>query len=474
VIPKGASALKRTYVLLCGSVCLAVLCSWTPMSLAQEGAGDELVPLVLNLLNEKDKDMRALGLEQVRTEAKGPAATRQFAAQLPKLPPDVQAALLRALADRGDSAARPAVVDLLAASQDAEVRLAAIGALGFLGEPADSPLLLRLLTEGSPAEQASARTALTRMPGESVATAVAAEMQRAGAAQRVTLIGILAARRAFDTAADILPAAVDADASVRTAAMAALGELAGPEHIPGMVRGVLAAEMGREREAAEKAVMFVCSRISDVGQQAAPLLAAMETLNEADRTAVLPALGRVGGPAALKIVRAAIADSDPRLHEAGVRALCNWPDASIAPALIERVQTDAHPSDRTAALRALIRVAPLPDGRSDAEKLELLQKALALCTRDSERNLTLQRAAAIRTIQTLRFLTPYLDQPAYAQQACQAVVELAHHRDLREPNKAEFDRTLDKVIQTSTDATVIDRANRYKKGQTWARPTAPE
>jgi HEAT repeat protein len=354
------------------------------------------------------------------------------------------------------------------------VRLAAIGALGFLGEPADARLLLRLLTEGSPAEQDAARTALTRLPGESVSTAVAAEMKQAAVAKRVTLIGILATRRAFDTAADLLPAAVDADSSLRSAAMAALGELAGPEHIPGMVRGILAAEPGREREAAEKAVMLVCSRINDAQQQAAPLLAAMEPLNPADRMAVLPALGRVGGPAALKIVKTAIADSDPRLHEAGLRALCNWPNASIAPELMERVQADDHPGDRTAALRALIRVAPLPDGRSEAARLELLQKALALCTRDTERNLTLQRAAAIRAPETLRFLVPYLDQPAYAQQACQAVVELAHHRDLREPNKAEFDRALDKVIQTSKDATVVDRANRYKKGQTWARPTVPE
>ncbi len=466
--------MKRTYVLLCGTVCGAVLWSLTAMSPAQEGTGDELVPLVVNLLGEKDKDMRALGLEQVRTEARGQAATRQFAAQLPKLPPDVQAALLGALADRGDPAARPAVVDLLAASPDAAVRLAAIGALGLLGEPADARLLLRLLTVGSPAEQLAARTALTRLPGEPVSATVAAEMKQAGAAKRATLIGILATRRAFDTAADILPAAVDADPSVRSAAIAALGELAGPEHIPGMVRGILAAEIGREREAAEKAVMLVCSRISDARQQAAPLLAAMEPLNEADRMAVLPALGRVGGPAALKIVKAAIADSDPRMHEAGLRALCNWPDASISPELMERVQTDEHPGDRTAALRALIRVAPLPDGRSDAEKLELLKKALSLCTRDTERNLTLQRAAAIRTPETLRFLTPYLDQPAFAQPACLAVVELAHHRDLREPNKEEFDRALDKVIQTSKDATVVDRANRYKKGQTWTRPTVPE
>ena len=270
---------------------------------------------------------------------------------------------------------------------------------------------------------------------------------------------------------DILRALTDADPSVRAAAMAALGELAGPEQIPGMVRGILIAEKGRQREAAEKAVMFVCQRITDARQQAAPLLAAMDTLNEADRTTILPALGRVGGPSALKVVSAAIAASEPQLHEAGVRALCNWPDASVAAELVELAKSDKHSADQIAALRALIRVAPLADGRSDVDKLELLQQALTLCTRDAERNLVLRCAQAIRIPETLRFLLPYLDQPAYAQQACESVVELAHHRSLREPNKAEFDQALDKVIQTSQDATVIDRANRYKKGQTWARPT---
>ena len=256
---------------------------------------------------------------------------------------------------------------------------------------------------------------------------------------RVTLLEILAARRAVDTIPDMLAAAVAADSSVRAAAMAALGQLAGPEHVPGLVQGVLRAEPGREREAAEKAVMFVCSRIADGEQRAEPLLAAMGTLNESDRTAILPTLGRVGGPAALKVIEAAIGDSDPELHDAGLRALCNWPDASIAARLTELAQQDEHPEHRTKALRALIRIASLPDGRTDVEKLELLRTAMAICTRDTERNLVLQRATAIRIPETLRFLMPYLDQPAYAQQACQSVVELAHHRSLRDSNKAEFD-----------------------------------
>jgi hypothetical protein len=240
------------------------------------------------------------------------------------------------------------------------------------------------------------------------------------------------------------------------------------------VQGVLRAETGREREAAEKAVMFVCSRIADGEQRAAPLLTAMGSLNESDRTAILPILGRVGGPAALQILEVAISDSDRDEHDAGVRALCNWPDASIASRLTELAQEDEHPEHRTKALRALIRIASLPDGRTDGEKLELLRTAMAACTRDAERNLVLQRASAIRTPETLRFVMPYLDQPACARQACQSVVELAHHRSLRESNKAEFERALDKVIQTSGDATLMDRANRYKKGQTWVRPIEPD
>jgi hypothetical protein len=121
-------------------------------------------------------------------------------------------------------------------------------------------------------------------------------------------------------------------------------------------------------------------------------------------------------------------------------------------------------------VRAVIRVAPLPDGRSDGQRLELLQQAMAMSTRDAERTLVLQRAAAIRTVQSLRFVLYYLDRPAYAQHASQTVVELAHHRGLRELHKAEFDEALDRVIGTSKDATVIERANRYKKGQTWVRP----
>ncbi len=220
--------------------------------------------------------------------------------------------------------------------------------------------------------------------------------------------------------------------------------------------------------------MAVCGRIADADKRAEPLLAAMNELSDPDRLAIVPTLGRVGGAAALKAVEAALADHNAQRHEAGLRALCNWPDASVAPRLIELAKADEHPEHRAMALAALIRVAPLPDKRPDSERLELLKKAMEMCTRDAERSQVLRRARAIRTVEALRFLAPFLEQPEFAQLACESVVELAHHRGLRQPNKAEFDKALDKVIATSKDAVVVERANRYKRNQTWARPTASE
>ena len=281
--------------------------------------------------------------------------------------------------------------DVLKTSRDEPVRVAAIAALGFLGEQDDVRCLLELLCAAVPAEQEAARAGLVRVSGSTVSAEIAAALTRdtaqpaarntaqPAALLRVTLIEILANRRAFDALPVVLAAATDDDVAVRAAAMTALGQLAGPEQIAGMVQAVLRAEPGAERAAAEKAIMFVCRRLEDAEKRALPLLAAIDQLNASDRTALLPTLGRVGGTAALAIIEGAIGSPDTALHETGIRALCNWPDASIAPRLIELVKTDQHPEHGTLA-SALIRVAPLPDGRLPQERLDLLKEALALST----------------------------------------------------------------------------------------------
>ncbi|MCP4195248.1 MAG: HEAT repeat domain-containing protein [Planctomycetaceae bacterium] len=454
-------------LILCFVFSLALVSAHVRRTLADD-INDELVQLVVNLLGDSDKDMRALGYEQIRTEAPGKAATEKFATLLQEVPPQTRVGLLSALADRGDNSARPAVVELLQTQPTPAVRIAAIRALGLLGTTRDTPRFVEYVSQGTADERTAAIASLVALRGDDVSKAIAQQMKGAGPDTQVELIRVLTTRRALDVIPDLLQAALGADATVRSAAMQALGELGNADQIPGMVQGVLKAKRGAEQAAAEKNLMFVCRRTAQPDQQADALLDAMDQLNAADQVTLLSSLGRVGGPSALKVIEQAL--HDRKQHSAGLRALCNWPDASVAPQLIEVVKTDKHRGHGTTALRALIRIAPLPDGRTDLQKLDLLKQAMQLCQRDQERKLALKRASAIRVPETLRFVLPYLDQPGFTEQACETIVELAHHRNLREPNEAEFHQALDRVIATSKNATVVDRANRYKRDETWVRP----
>jgi len=239
-----------------------------------------------------------------------------------------------------------------------------------------------------------------------------------------------------------------------------------------MIAGVLKARRGGERTAAEKAVAQVCMRKPAGADSAAPVLVAMKELQPASRQIVLSVLGRVGGASALAVVEDAIASADAATHDAGLRALCNWPDATVESRLLELARTESRPGHRKMALRALIRIAPLPGPRSDDRRLDVLRTAIAMSQADSERLLVLDRARSIRTIESLQFVLRYMKQPALAERACLTIVELAHHRTLREPNKAEFDNALDQVIATTGNAEIVDRAQRYKRDETWVRPEA--
>jgi len=450
------------------AVMLACSISATPAAKAAD-TNDAVVQRVVKLLGNEDAEMRGLALEQVRYYTPGEKATKQFTAALAKLPADAQVALLRALADRGDASAHAAVLRLTLYSKEEAVEAAAVDALGSLGSVTDIPLLVQKLGCPSKGVQGAAKLALVDLHGEDVPKAIGKAIEGAPAASQVTLLYVLSDRRAVDAIPYILVATRSNERNVREAAMATMGWIASPKWVPDMVPAVLAKRDKQERAAAEKAIMKVCSRVGNPDDRAKPLIAALKDLNETDRLRLLSTMGRVGGAAALAEIDKAIASDDARTHETGLKALSNWPSASIAPRYIELIKTETKPANRLLALRALIRVAPLRDRRSHAERLELLKKAMELSSRREERILVLDRARAVRTIETLRFVAPLIDDEELAEQACLTVVELAHHRGLREPNKAEFHAALDKVIATSKDAVVVERANRYKADKTWVR-----
>ena len=463
----------RLRLLSCCLLAFACLLGSPPQeAAAADPAPQDAVQMTVDFLARDDAGFRSIGLDRVRYGLKGEAATRTFAELLSKLTPAQQTELTQALAQRGDPAALSAVLALLASSQDATVRVAAVQGLGSLGGPQEVAVLKKSLAAADP-EKAAARRALTILRGADATNSIMEAAKSGDPAFRPTFIEILADRRAMTALPVLVSAAVDDDALVRMSAMRALTRLGGPEQVVGMVLGLLKSAPGGERNEAERAVVTVCTQSPGKERSAANFLEQFKAGDDATQETLLPTLGRVGGASAIAIVDGLIADSNGAKHNLGLAALSKWPDATVSARLLDLLGKAQDPAERELLLGALIRIAPLPDNKlNDTQKLELLQKTMTLCQRDEDRRRVLERANAIRTVDTLRFVMPYLDDPNLAEPACLSVVELAHHRALRDANKDEFTKALDKVLGITKNEEYIERADRYKKGQTWERKKA--
>jgi hypothetical protein len=218
---------------------------------------------------------------------------------------------------------------------------------------------------------------------------------------------------------------------------------------------------GAHRDTLEKAVMLALEAVPDADQRTGAVLAGADLSSAAQRIEFLPLLGRIGGPRALELVQSALKDPNTEIYDAGVRAIANWPDAGVVEQLLDLARSARENHQRIWALRALIRVSALPGEVSDDRKLAWLKQAMEMATRDDERSLALQRAGAIRTADSLRFAVSYLDHPSLSPDACRAVVDLAHYKELRDPNRDAFAAALKRVLALTSDQGLKDRAERY-------------
>jgi HEAT repeat protein len=424
---------------------------------------------IIKLLSHPDREFRGAALDVIRKSAKGATLTTAFAAELTKLNPESQAALITALGERRDVTARPAVLEQLKNSKEETVRVAALAALGEIGSPSDIPELIKALGSASETEQQAARTGLIRMRDASVSQTIAKDVKTAPAPIRSQLIEILAVRRATSETDAIIAATTDRDAHVRMSAMNALGLIGKPEQLAAMLPGVIMAQRGSERDNAERNMADVCKRMHNDDERGDALIAALNTIDAQQRDELMSLVGRVGGKRLIQFVADFATSSDASRRSFGIDALSKWPDAGPADTLLDIANKTKDANERRLAFQAFVKVCASRDQRNDKQRLERMKQAMLEARTNDEKTAVIHRTRTAYDVESMRFVRPYLDEPEFCQMACETIVELAHHRNVRDPNKEEFDKVLDQVILLTKNEELIERANRYKRGETWER-----
>jgi len=345
-------------------------------------AGPDTAALIASSLADNDPMVRSVAAAELHTLSD--ADLGAIADSMAKLNPAAQTAVLAAIRVGGRRALAPAVLAAVKSPHES-VRLAAARALSTVGGVTAMPALAELAAAEGPIGQ-TARQSLEAIYGPKIDEEMFADLRaEKDPIRRAAWIGVLEARRPAGVVPVLLSEATGQDPVVATRALAALATLAAPRDIPALVAVVLKTEKGPVRDEAERTVQRVCLQIAEVAKRAQPVLTIFQAASPADRLALLPLLGRIGGDAIRAVVEEALESKDPAVYEAGVRAISNWPDAGAADQLLHLAVTVPSPEYRQWALHAFVRVVSLPGGASNARKLARLKQAIQLSTTDEKR-----------------------------------------------------------------------------------------
>ena len=425
--------------------------------------GEKALPLLTEILGGTDAEMQAAALRFLR-ETAGPESAKTAAALLPKCSVAAQALLLDDLATRGDPATLPAALGMVK-SQDANVRLAAIRATGKLGNASALPVLADLAANGTGDEQDAARKGLDAMPGADVNAAMLALAEKGDVKVRAEVLRSMGVRRVPNALPTVLKAAEDADAGVRTAALGVLDVMADEKSAPALVSLIVKAKDDKDRQAAEKALGSLCSRAANKDACVDPILAAAGSAELQAKSALIRVLGRAGGAKALAAIRNFAKDANPEVQDAAIRSLADWTDASAAADLLALAKGEGKTA--VLALRGYIRLAGLPDVPA-SDKLKMYQATLAAAQRPDEKRLALGGLGDMKSAAALRVVTPLLDDPSLAAEACATAVKIA--KAVGGSARNDVAEAMTKVIAVTKNANVKKDAEDLLKQAGGAAP----
>ena len=411
--------------------------------------GEEGVDLLAEQLGAEDFAYFALALRAAR-ELDADGVAEVLVETLDAASPARQALLVVALADRGDEAGREPVASL-AAEGPAEVRLAAIRALGRLGDASTLDVLVAAAAEGEHTEAALA--SLARLP-QAVDPAIRELLADDDATVRRVALDAIGERRLFAALPEVLEAAEDDDEAVRLAALGALGEIAPLEDFDALTSRVVDPRSPAEREAAQAAIRAAITRMPDRDATAEELLSAMEGAPVEAQVFFLEVLGTLGGPRALEGVTAAARSESDAIQDAATRILGEWIGTDAAPALLQLAQTGPE-RFRIRCLRGYIRIIRQFD-MPENERMAMSQRALVAATRDEERRLVFEVLERYPAADGLRLVVRGLESASLREDAASAAVAIGE--DIVGDHPAVVARAMQAVLDAGVSDDLAARA----------------
>lgn len=399
--------------------------------------GKDGIPLLVEQLRSNDKGLFQIALGTAR-EFSGGDVDKALAAELDRAFPERAALIVLAMADR------PNTVDLAAVLKAAgngpkPVRLAAIGALGRIGNATCLAPLLDVAVESDADVAKKAKEALADLPGDTVDKDIAARLAQAQGKNYPVLIELVGQRRI--EAIPALTKALDSnDRGVRTAALTALGNTVPDKYLSVLIAQVVTPKDSEIAPVAQTALKTAAVRMPDRDACAAELATALNRAPVETKRVLLDILLDVGGAKALQAVATAAKSNDPALQDKASDVLGKWMAIDAAPVLLDLAKSGGRYQGR--AFRGYLRVAR-QFAASQQQRVEMCQTAFDATRQPAEQKLVLDVLKAYPSVDGLKLVVKAAQNPELKSDAAAAAEAISD----KLPKSPEVRELLSKVSE---------------------------
>jgi len=327
-------------------------------------------------------------LQRLVLELQSPDTSSLVLDHMGNLPLWQQAALVRNLGARQEAEIVPALIEMLTQNgqwqeSGAALRLAAVQALGEIGDLRAVDALLDLAVQGETAARETAdgrrqtaaeeladaaRESLKLFAGEEFEQRIVAMLYSNDQRQIMIALDVISARRIVAPSEKLKALVVGADPAIRTVAHGAYANTIAPTvvNIEFLLRRLQLsrrqflrlppAEMEQvdaELNALREAVLILCRRADD-RENAADLFMVRERYDLVDF--YLDCLFQLGGEAAARVIASVAMGTDDALTDKATQLLGQWTTPEVAPFLIDIAEHHPVERFRSRTLRGYLRV----------------------------------------------------------------------------------------------------------------------
>jgi len=313
--------------------------------------GADALPALLPLLQNQNPKVR-LGAARLTASIPGTETGSKLAGLLEKLDADVQAVIVLSFAN-GKNPSALMLAQKSLTSSNPSVRLAAVNALGLVGDDSTVAALLPLLAEKGDLATAATES-LGKLPGSGVTRALRKVLPTQQGAARACLIKVLGDRLDRDSFESFLSATADSDPAIRTAAFSSIGRTSHPDDLAKLLTLIPNAKTAQDQKGLSSALSLAARSNPNQNEAAALLEKELPAAQPAIRDLLIITLANMECEKASSALEKLLNNPDVDARKDVIRTLSGAKTPSTTRMLLQAAQKAQDPTERILALRGYL------------------------------------------------------------------------------------------------------------------------